>query len=132
VSRDAKTITESPWFWATLFAAAALVGLTMVGPKYLERQSKLEQRFQARKQMYADRLAGKGAADEGGAEREAEGEGPAAEQTPTRPPAPRRPTLIPLAAIVLAILLAGWWGVFHLRLKRAKEEKSGAAGAPSG
>jgi hypothetical protein len=41
-------LTDSPWFWAYLFGAAALVALFLAGPRYLERQGQLERQFTAR------------------------------------------------------------------------------------
>ncbi|HEX5106669.1 MAG TPA: hypothetical protein VFV87_22770 [Pirellulaceae bacterium] len=43
-----RPITDSPWFWAYLFAVAALVALALVGTKYGPRQAQIEREFQGR------------------------------------------------------------------------------------
>jgi hypothetical protein len=41
-------MTDSPWFWACLFAAAALIGLALISSKYGKRQAQIEREFQGR------------------------------------------------------------------------------------
>jgi len=43
-----QPITDSPWFWAYLFATAALIALALMGPKYSARQAQIEREFQGR------------------------------------------------------------------------------------
>ena len=43
-----RPITDSPWFWAYLFATAALVGLALIGPKFAARQAQIEREYQGR------------------------------------------------------------------------------------
>jgi hypothetical protein len=43
-----RPITDSPWFWAYLFATAGLIGLALIGPKFAARQSHVEREFQGR------------------------------------------------------------------------------------
>jgi hypothetical protein len=43
-----RPITDSPWFWAYLFATAALIALALMGPKYSARQAQIEREFQGR------------------------------------------------------------------------------------
>lgn len=45
-----KPLTDSPWFWAYIFATAALIGLALAAPKYKLRQTQLEKRFLARQE----------------------------------------------------------------------------------
>jgi hypothetical protein len=40
--------SDSPWFWAYLFAVAALIGLALINPKYAQRQAQLERQFEGR------------------------------------------------------------------------------------
>jgi hypothetical protein len=47
-SSPREPLSESPWFWAYLFATAALVALFLAGPKYERRQPQLERQFSAR------------------------------------------------------------------------------------
>src|SRR5690348_8049678 len=44
----ARPITDSPWFWVCLFAAAALIGLAAISSKYAKRQAQIEREFQGR------------------------------------------------------------------------------------
>lgn len=50
-------ITDSPWFWACLFASVGLVALWAMGPKYGERQLLEENKAQGRLRA-AERAAG--------------------------------------------------------------------------
>jgi hypothetical protein len=43
-----RPVTDSPWFWAYLFATAALIALALIGPKFAARQSQIEREFQGR------------------------------------------------------------------------------------
>ena len=43
-----QPLTDSPWFWAYIFATAALIALAMASPKYYPRQTQLERQFLAR------------------------------------------------------------------------------------
>ena len=43
-----RPITDSPWFWAYLFATAALIALALIGPKFAARQAQIEREFQGR------------------------------------------------------------------------------------
>ena len=47
---DRPALTDSPWFWAYIFAAAALIALAVAAPKYSSRQTQLERRFLARQE----------------------------------------------------------------------------------
>ncbi len=41
-------LTDSPWFWAYLFGAGALIALFVAGSKFGPRQAQIEREFQAR------------------------------------------------------------------------------------
>ena len=45
---DKTPITESPWYWALLFAVVSLAALAALNGKYGRRQSVIERKYQAR------------------------------------------------------------------------------------
>ena len=47
----AAPLADSPWFWAALFAAMALIALVAMSGKYSRRQANIEQKFQARERV---------------------------------------------------------------------------------
>jgi len=64
-------LTDSPWFWAMLFSAAALVLLVVISSRYNARQQRLEMQFQGNQEKYRRQLAGESSARETGAEGDA-------------------------------------------------------------
>ena len=56
--RAARSVSDSPWFWAYLFTTAALIALAMIGPKFAARQLQIEREFQGR-QRAAQNISGK-------------------------------------------------------------------------
>jgi hypothetical protein len=46
-----RPITDSPWFWAYLFATTALICLALIGPKFAARQAQIEREFQGRQRV---------------------------------------------------------------------------------
>lgn len=85
-------ITDSPWFWAYLFGAAALVALALAGPKFVHRQAEIEREYQGR-QRAAQNLAG---------------------QEPSGPMSSAERTLITLRPLMLgvAVITLIAWGYF--------------------
>ena len=47
-SASRQPITDSPWFWFSLFTAVGLCALLATGGKFGKRQASLENRYQAR------------------------------------------------------------------------------------
>ena len=45
---ETRRLTDAPWFWAYVFASAALAAILLAGPKYVLRQSQLERQYRAR------------------------------------------------------------------------------------
>ena len=41
-------LTDSPWYWAYLFAMAGLIALVLIGPKFARRQAIIETKSEAR------------------------------------------------------------------------------------
>jgi hypothetical protein len=50
---DSSYLADSPWFWVCLFGGAALLVLAYMGPKYAERQTGIERRYEARQRIAA-------------------------------------------------------------------------------
>jgi hypothetical protein len=48
--QPAKTapVTDSPWYWALIFALAALAAIFTIGPKFERRQEVIETKFHGR------------------------------------------------------------------------------------
>ena len=46
-----KSIFESPFYWIYVFSTAGLIGLVLLGPKFLERQVQEERSFQGRERV---------------------------------------------------------------------------------
>ncbi len=45
-------LTDSPWFWVLMFSGVAMLGIVAVGPKYVRRQARTEQRYANRLQTW--------------------------------------------------------------------------------
>jgi len=48
-------LTDSPWFWAMLFALMALVGIGLIAPKFDVRQRQIEGRYLGRQKAAEER-----------------------------------------------------------------------------
>lgn len=92
-------LTDSPWFWAYLFGTAALVALFLAGPRYLDRQPQLENRYLAR---------------------QAGGQAVMGDQGPIEPSSRERMiiSLRPLCVLLALLLTGAWAGLWYQRLRR--------------
>jgi hypothetical protein len=100
-----QPISDSPWFWAYLFGAAALVALALLTPKYGPRQAQLEREFQGR-QRAAQNLNG---------------------QEPSIAMSSAERTLVPLQPLMLAlaaITLVAWFIFWRTRAARQRHSPS--------
>ena len=90
-----RPVTDSPWFWVCLFAAAALIGLAAISSKYAKRQAQIEREFQGR-QRAAQNVQG---------------------QSPSVPLSTPDETIIPLWPLVLGLtaLVPIAWLIFLRR-----------------
>lgn len=91
-------MSESPWFWLYLFAAAGLVALVLAGPRYIARQVQLERNLQGHQRAVQVRA----------------GQAPQAPLTPEGRP---QIQLTPLYAILAVLLLLGWVGLWYSRFR---------------
>lgn len=107
---DRPPITDSPWFWVELFSGMALLGILIIGPKFVQRQGQIERRFEGRQHAYSS-PAGEGTAEPVLTSRETEGS--------------NRVSLMPLAALVALVM--GISAVMLLR-SRAQFQRCYAAG----
>jgi hypothetical protein len=93
------SLSESPWFWAYAFLAAAVAALLIAAPKYGERQTQLERQFLARQQG-GQAVVGR--------------EGPVAPSRRDRLIIPLRPLLVGFAGLLLvAWACSGWQRIRH-------------------
>jgi hypothetical protein len=51
-------LTDSPWFWAYVFACGGLIALLLMGPKYTARQSQIDKKNERRLQVAQSRANG--------------------------------------------------------------------------
>lgn len=61
-------ISDSPWFWAYVFACGGLIALMLMGPKYTARQSQIDRKTEKRLQVSRARAAGEQGLGSGGSE----------------------------------------------------------------
>lgn len=106
-------ITDSPWFWGYVFAAAGLAALILASQKYPARQTQLERRFLARQ--------------EGG--QTIKGDNGQSIETPTGDNLILR--LGPLFVIVSALLVVAWSRFWWTRLS-PNSNRNALASDPSG
>lgn len=71
---------ESPWFWLLVFSVMALVAVLLIGPKFMRRQARLEQKFEGRvrAQQHFDPEAAAPMGERGGGENDLVTVGPLA------------------------------------------------------
>lgn len=55
-------ITESPWFWLALFGGVGLLGVMVIGPKWVLRTARIERMQGTRERVALERVQGGGAA----------------------------------------------------------------------
>lgn len=110
-------VTDSPWFWAYLFASGGLVALFLAGPRYVDRQPQIERQFKARQE------GGQVVAGENG---------PIAPSTSERMILP----LTPLYMVLAVLLCLAWAGLWYQRFRfrrtqvAAARQRAGDAASP--
>lgn len=98
-------LTDSAWFWVFMFSGVAMLGIIAVGPKYVRRQARAEQRYANRVQTWQHQQQ----AAEGSAEStELEAGRLMESQSP-------RASLIPLAAAVALVMAVAAGGLIVTR-----------------
>ncbi len=104
-------ITDSPWFWAYLFATGALLALLLAGPKYAWRQTQIERQYTARQMAGQTRVGERG---------------PAAASTEARPIV----SLRPLYGLLGVAIIAAWIGLWATRLRINGRRPRATAASP--
>lgn len=115
-SAPRSALTDSPWFWAYLFGAAALIALFAANTKFGPRQAQIEREFQARTRA-AQKLNGQ--------------EPSIALSTPDQ----TLITLTPLWAVIAVITFVGWlffWRSRRSSLSAASHPDSSSSPLPAG
>jgi hypothetical protein len=93
MSAATRSMTDSPWFWACVFAVAGLIGLSAIGPKYSQRQAQIEREFQGRQR----------------AAQNAQGQAPSVPlSTPDQTLISLRPLFLGLAAVIAIAWFIFW------------------------
>jgi hypothetical protein len=94
-------LTDSPWFWLGLFSLTGVVAILAIGPKFYQRQQRLERQSHVREQVWRQRMEQPPEAAPAEATREA------ADNDPY--PSEVRNRLWPLAVLGAAVTF-GCWG----------------------
>ena len=98
-----RSITESPWYWAYVFCTGGLIALVVMGPRYTQRQTQIEQNLQKR-QWAAQHVAGQAQSDLL----------PGSEEMSI--------TLWPLFVVLGSILAVAWIKLIRDHLKRRNQQ----------
>jgi hypothetical protein len=95
-SQRRPSVTDSPWFWVVVFAAAGLVAIWIISGQYAKRQRRLEMQYQAAQEIARRQVMGEAKARPQGLEGEA-------------PPPATGELIIPLwpLVVVFTLVLAG-------------------------
>jgi len=108
-------LSDSPLFWLLLFSGAAIVAIVAIGPKFAQREARLERMYHARQRAAARAQPPQAGQGTGAAER------PAKEQpAPGESPEPIV-TLRSLALLLAGILFAAACGLAVVRRRRPPE-----------
>lgn len=112
-------ITESPWFWLALFGGVGLLGVMVIGPKWVLRTSRIERMQGTRERVALERARGSEAAasPEPLQRNSAQAEpSPAFEHEPYVPSDQGPPLkLVGLAAIMIVLMVTGVGGLLVTR-----------------
>ncbi|MEZ6101983.1 MAG: hypothetical protein R3E01_23865 [Pirellulaceae bacterium] len=99
-------ITDSPWFWASLFCWGAIVALLLAEPRFRGRQAQIERQYQAR-------------------QRSGQTVSPNGQYEPISAPGATifnlRPLLIAVASLMFVSWVVFWW--YHMRGIRSARDK---------
>lgn len=98
-------LSDSPWFWAYLFATAAIVGLALINPKFERRQAQIERQYQGRSR----------------AEQVKKGQTPNVELST---PGDTRWNLRPLYGTLAVVAVIGWIFVWQRSLRVSPEAEA--------
>jgi hypothetical protein len=109
-------LADSPWFWLGLFSLTAVVAILAIGPKFYQRQQRLERQSHVREQVWRQRA-------EQPKEKAAPAEGTreAADNDPY--PSEVRNRLWPLAVLGAAVTI-GCWGWLWWQRRSALNDRA--------
>lgn len=112
-------ITESPWFWLALFGGVGLLGVMVIGPKWVLRTSRIERMQGTRERVAQERARG---SDATASPVPLQCDGKQAETSPTFEHEPYVPSdqgpplkLVGLAAIMIVLMVTGVGGLLVTR-----------------
>lgn len=108
-------LTDSPWFWVYLFGVSALAGLLLIGPKFSQRQARLESKQAGRESAWKHRVAGQPVADR--VLPDDDSSSPMADSNSSA--TPRQVPLWPLAMLLTAALVVAWGALLKRRAAHA-------------
>lgn len=113
IAAPAKSVLQSPWYWAYAFCAAGLISLVLLGGKFAQRQSQIERQHQGRQRAHA-RLAAADKSTDGMAPPAAD-DSFASLSTPDTTIIGLEPLFVVLAAAGVASWSILWWTHFRRR-----------------
>lgn len=116
-------ITESPWFWLALFGGVGLLGVMVIGPKWVLRTARIERMQGTRERVAQERAQGGGVVTPVDSSRQESLQGEASRTFEHEPylPSDEGPPLklVGLAGIMIVLMFTGVGGLLVTRHRRA-------------
>lgn len=111
-----QRVTDSHWFWIYVFGMAGLAGLLLIGPKFSQRQARLESKQAGRESAWKQRVAEQAPADATPTGENSNSVVP----DPSSPTTPPRVPLWPLATLLTLLMIVAWGALMKRRRNPAK------------
>jgi hypothetical protein len=115
-------LTDSPWFWVCLFASVAAAALVAIGPKYRQREARLESTLHMREHLARSRDADKTTQNETADDEMADDGDVAPDGAPDGGSLIKRTE--PLIWFLVGCVAVGWCMLFWTRRRRAPADHS--------